>query len=198
MQRRASITLAALAGCLAAALPSIGWAGCGCDKPAPPRASIRPFVAAPAQTVTLFNAALDGRCDLRRRVRAAGWRAAVDARHRRSAARTSRTARCASICRSPFPTCRSVPAGSACGTTVRPCSTLRRRTSPWRRGRSRCVTSRRRRTATIARPWAPTARCTSPSTSPACRGRRASPARRSACRSSTRRGTSPCTTTRAI
>ena len=58
MQRRASITLAALAGCLAAALPSIGWAGCGCDKPAPPRASIRPFVAAPTQTVTLFNAAL--------------------------------------------------------------------------------------------------------------------------------------------
>ena len=58
MQRRASLTLVALAGCLAAALPSIGWAGCGCDKPAPPRASIRPFVAAPTQTVTLFNAAL--------------------------------------------------------------------------------------------------------------------------------------------
>ena len=58
MRPRSSITLAALAGCLVAALPSMSWAGCGCDKPAPPRASIRPFVAAPAQTVTLFNAAL--------------------------------------------------------------------------------------------------------------------------------------------
>ena len=56
--QRASTTLAVLAGCLAATLPSLGWAGCGCDKPAPPRAAIRPFVAAPAQTVTLFNAAL--------------------------------------------------------------------------------------------------------------------------------------------
>src|SRR5262249_7556095 len=58
MQRRGSLTLIALAGCLAAALPSIGWAGCGCDKPAPPRASIRPFVAGPTQPVPLFNTAL--------------------------------------------------------------------------------------------------------------------------------------------
>jgi len=34
------------------------WAGCGCDKPAPPRATIRPFVAGAGQTVTLFNPAL--------------------------------------------------------------------------------------------------------------------------------------------
>jgi len=55
---KASTTLAVVAACLAATLPSIGWAGCGCDKPAPPRAAIRPFVAAPTQTVTLFNSAL--------------------------------------------------------------------------------------------------------------------------------------------
>jgi len=35
-------------------------AGCGCDKPPPPRAPIRPFVGYFNQTVTLFNAALNG------------------------------------------------------------------------------------------------------------------------------------------
>jgi len=40
------------------ALPP-AWAGCGCDKPAPPRAAIRPFVAGAGQTVTLFNPALE-------------------------------------------------------------------------------------------------------------------------------------------
>jgi hypothetical protein len=34
-------------------------AGCGCDKPAPPRAALRPFVASAAQTVTLFDGALE-------------------------------------------------------------------------------------------------------------------------------------------
>ncbi len=48
-----------LAGVLAATAASPAWAGCGCDKPAPPRASIRPFVAAASQTVTLFNSALE-------------------------------------------------------------------------------------------------------------------------------------------
>ncbi len=56
--QRASTAIAVLAACLTVTLPSTGWAGCGCDKPAPPRASIRPFVAAPTQTVTLFNSAL--------------------------------------------------------------------------------------------------------------------------------------------
>src|SRR5262249_6049093 len=58
MQRRGSLTLIALAGCLAAALPSIAWAGCGCANPAPPRATIRPLVAGPPQPVPLFNPAL--------------------------------------------------------------------------------------------------------------------------------------------
>lgn len=37
-------------------------AGCGCDKPPPPRASVRPFVASPDQYITIFDPALnDGR-----------------------------------------------------------------------------------------------------------------------------------------
>ncbi len=51
-----SITLAAV---LAASVAAPAWAGCGCDKPAPPRAAIRPFVAAATQTVTLFNPHLE-------------------------------------------------------------------------------------------------------------------------------------------
>lgn len=34
-------------------------AGCGCDKPPPPRAAVRPFVASADQSVTVFDAALD-------------------------------------------------------------------------------------------------------------------------------------------
>jgi hypothetical protein len=52
----ASLTLAAVLAATAA--PPV-WAGCGCDKPAPPRAAIRPFVAAASQTVTLFNPTLE-------------------------------------------------------------------------------------------------------------------------------------------
>jgi hypothetical protein len=52
----ASLTLAAL---LAASIAAPAWAGCGCDKPAPPHAAIRPFVAAARQSVTLFNPALE-------------------------------------------------------------------------------------------------------------------------------------------
>ncbi len=58
MIRRTSIVLGTAAA-LAAALTTPAWAGCGCDKPAPPRAAIRPFVASATQTVTLFNPALE-------------------------------------------------------------------------------------------------------------------------------------------
>jgi hypothetical protein len=48
-----------LAAAVVAGAAAPARAGCGCDKPAPPRAAIRPFVAAASQTVTLFNAALE-------------------------------------------------------------------------------------------------------------------------------------------
>jgi hypothetical protein len=51
-------TLLALAFPLLAAaplLPAPASAGCGCDKPAPPRAAIRPFVGYPDQTISLFD-----------------------------------------------------------------------------------------------------------------------------------------------
>jgi hypothetical protein len=51
-----ALTLAAV---LAASVATPAWAGCGCDKPAPPRAAIRPFVAAPSQSITLFNSSLE-------------------------------------------------------------------------------------------------------------------------------------------
>lgn len=35
------------------------WAFCGCDKPPPPRASVRPFAAWSDQTITLFDDRLD-------------------------------------------------------------------------------------------------------------------------------------------
>ncbi len=50
---------AAVASFLASLVTPPAWAGCGCDKPAPPRAAIRPFVAAATQTVTLFDAGLE-------------------------------------------------------------------------------------------------------------------------------------------
>src|SRR5262249_2639127 len=49
----------ALAAGLAASVATPAIAGCGCDKPAPPRAAIRPFVAAPSQSITLFNSSLE-------------------------------------------------------------------------------------------------------------------------------------------
>src|SRR5262249_41626929 len=49
----------ARAGGLAPSVPPPAIAGCGCDKPAPPRATIRPFVAAPSQSITLFNSSLE-------------------------------------------------------------------------------------------------------------------------------------------
>lgn len=54
-----SLVSATLAAALVATAAAPAWAGCGCDKPAPPRSAIRPFVAAAAQTVTLFNATLE-------------------------------------------------------------------------------------------------------------------------------------------
>jgi len=53
-----TIASAMLATAVAFLATSPVWAGCGCDKPAPPRATIRPFVAGAGQTVTLFNPAL--------------------------------------------------------------------------------------------------------------------------------------------
>jgi len=54
-----SLTSLTLAAILAAHAATPAWAGCGCDKPAPPRAAIRPFVATASETVTLFNPALE-------------------------------------------------------------------------------------------------------------------------------------------
>ena len=51
------LALAAAIGGLLLAPPA--QAGCGCDKPAPPRAALRPFVASASQTVTLFDDALE-------------------------------------------------------------------------------------------------------------------------------------------
>lgn len=43
----------------ALSLPTPSLAGCGCDKPPPPRQAIRPFVAHADQTISIFNTALD-------------------------------------------------------------------------------------------------------------------------------------------
>jgi hypothetical protein len=50
------VALAALAGL---GTPSTTSAGCGCDKPPPPRANVRPFVGEVDQKITLFNHLLD-------------------------------------------------------------------------------------------------------------------------------------------
>ena len=52
-----SIVLAVFVYTTIAAGPA--WAGCGCEKPPPPRATVRPFVASGGQTVTLFDSALE-------------------------------------------------------------------------------------------------------------------------------------------
>ena len=53
---RSVLTTVAAVGVLALARPAD--AGCGCDKPPPPRAAIRPFVAHENQTVDLFDPVL--------------------------------------------------------------------------------------------------------------------------------------------
>jgi hypothetical protein len=58
MLSKSSLVLSTAAA-FAAAFAAPAWAGCGCDKPAPPRAAIRPFVASSTQTVTLFDSALE-------------------------------------------------------------------------------------------------------------------------------------------
>jgi hypothetical protein len=54
LTRFAAVSLLALA----ALVPSAAQAGCGCDKPPPPRAAIRPFVAWADESVTLFDSRL--------------------------------------------------------------------------------------------------------------------------------------------
>ena len=56
MQTRTSFASAALLVItLAAMLPARADAGCGCSKPPPPRAAVRPFVGWADQTITLFD-----------------------------------------------------------------------------------------------------------------------------------------------
>jgi hypothetical protein len=56
---RAQIMSLSLLALLCAAVPRPVEAGCGCDKPPPPRAEVRPFVASPGQRVTLFHETLE-------------------------------------------------------------------------------------------------------------------------------------------
>jgi hypothetical protein len=55
MQRLGGVTLMLLGAVLALGTPSPASAGCGCAKPAPPRAAIRPFFGSTDQQVTLFD-----------------------------------------------------------------------------------------------------------------------------------------------
>jgi hypothetical protein len=54
---RRLITIVVL-GLVAAAAPQAADAGCGCSKPPPPYAAVRPFVGYPDATITLFDARL--------------------------------------------------------------------------------------------------------------------------------------------
>jgi hypothetical protein len=56
--RTAGVCMTMLALLVAALAPVRADAGCGCSKPPPPRAAVRPFVASPDQTITIFNDAL--------------------------------------------------------------------------------------------------------------------------------------------
>ncbi|HJQ84768.1 MAG TPA: hypothetical protein VKA21_11870 [Candidatus Binatia bacterium] len=47
-----------IAGALGALLPATADAGCGCSKPPPPRAAVRPFVGYADQSIVIFNDAL--------------------------------------------------------------------------------------------------------------------------------------------
>jgi hypothetical protein len=49
------VTLALLGALAALAMPRVSDAGCGCDKPPPPRAAVRPFAGSVDQVVTLFD-----------------------------------------------------------------------------------------------------------------------------------------------
>jgi hypothetical protein len=49
------VTLVMLGVLGALGTPHVADAGCGCAKPPPPRAVVRPFVAWPTETITLFN-----------------------------------------------------------------------------------------------------------------------------------------------
>jgi hypothetical protein len=55
MQRLGGVTVMLLGAVLALGTPSLASAGCGCAKPAPPRAAIRPFFGAVDQQVSLFD-----------------------------------------------------------------------------------------------------------------------------------------------
>ena len=55
MKRMTLVVLSALA-LLRTTAPA--YAGCGCEKPPPPRAAVRPFVGYPDQKITLFDAKL--------------------------------------------------------------------------------------------------------------------------------------------
>src|SRR5579885_615006 len=59
---RRLITIVVL-GLVAAAAPQAADAGCGCSKPPPPYAAVRPFVGYPDATITLFDARADGSSD---------------------------------------------------------------------------------------------------------------------------------------
>jgi hypothetical protein len=54
---RRAAAAALLAACTVA-IPTPGQAGCGCDKPPPPRAAVRPFAGYPDQVITLFDSRL--------------------------------------------------------------------------------------------------------------------------------------------
>ena len=53
MNRWVTLVLLGVLGALGT--PHVADAGCGCAKPPPPRAAVRPFVAWPNETITLFN-----------------------------------------------------------------------------------------------------------------------------------------------
>jgi len=56
---RAQIAILSVVALSLAVVPRPASAGCGCDKPPPSRADVRPFVAAPGQGITIFNEALE-------------------------------------------------------------------------------------------------------------------------------------------
>src|SRR5579875_2581586 len=58
MRRRTMRLGMGIAGLLAVALPAPARGGCGCSKPPPPLAAVRPFAGAPDQAITLFDARL--------------------------------------------------------------------------------------------------------------------------------------------
>ena len=53
MRRRTALTFIALTALTLRAIPAD--AGCGCNKPPPPAASVRPAFASPGDSVSLFS-----------------------------------------------------------------------------------------------------------------------------------------------